>query len=153
MTNPSVEGKDTKTMDQSAQEGVALSSFIGQRRIRQRLEEIVAAAKQTNNILFHLLLCGAADSGKTTLAMTIAREMGVNVKLVGATTLEEMDDFYGLLTTLEEGNFLLIESLDNVELSIRHLNRSDARARSLWGSRDGQPIQRPSLKVPSTLEP
>jgi Holliday junction resolvasome RuvABC ATP-dependent DNA helicase subunit len=67
-------------LEESTKEGISLSSFVGQRRITQRIREIVAAAKQTHDVLFHVLLSGQADCGKTTLARAIAKEMGVNIR-------------------------------------------------------------------------
>src|SRR5215510_10124706 len=104
--------------NKSPAEILSLSSFIGQRRVRERIQGIIAAAKETKNTLFHLLLCGPPDSGKTTLAMAITREMGVYVKLVGAAILEREVDLAGFLINLEEGEFFVIEQIDVLKRSL-----------------------------------
>lgn len=55
--------------------------FVGQRQTRENLQLFVQAAAHRREPLDHTLLYGPPGLGKTTLALLIAGEMGVNVKM------------------------------------------------------------------------
>src|ERR1035437_6912684 len=92
-----------------------LSDFIGQNRVKARLELAIAAARQRGEALNHILLIGSPGSGKATLANIIARAMGANVKATTGPTLEKSSDLAGLLTNLEEGDVLFIDEIQRLQ--------------------------------------
>jgi Holliday junction DNA helicase RuvB len=49
--------------------------------------------------------------GKTTLAILLAREMGVNIRTTSGPVLEKAGDLVGLLTTLRAGDVLFIDEI------------------------------------------
>ncbi|HEX2167182.1 MAG TPA: Holliday junction branch migration DNA helicase RuvB [Longimicrobiales bacterium] len=49
--------------------------------------------------------------GKTTLAMLMARELGVNIKTTSGPVLEKAGDLVGILTNLREGDILFIDEI------------------------------------------
>ncbi len=57
------------------------SEFVGQAKIKERLEIAVQAAKQRGEALDHLLFSGPPGLGKTTLAHIIAKSMGVQPQM------------------------------------------------------------------------
>src|ERR1035437_1203894 len=95
-----------------------LSDFIGQTRVRARLELAIAAARQRGEALNHILLIGSPGSGKATLANIIARAMGANVKATSGQTIEKASDLAGLLTNLEEGDVLFIDEIHRLQRTI-----------------------------------
>ena len=94
------------------------SDFIGQNRVKERLELVIAAAQQRGEALDHILLIGSPGSGKSTLANIIARAMGANVKATSGQTIEKASDLAGLLTNLEEGDVLFIDEIHRLRRSI-----------------------------------
>jgi Holliday junction DNA helicase RuvB len=94
------------------------SDFTGQAKVKERLEITVAAAKQRNEALDHVLLSGPPGLGKTTIANIIARAMGSNLKCTSGPTIEKAGDLAGLLTNLEEGDVLFIDEIHRLQKTI-----------------------------------
>src|SRR3954453_4389032 len=94
------------------------SEFTGQAKVKERLEITVAAAKQRNEPIDHLLLNGPPGLGKTTLANILAKAMGANLKSTSGPTIEKAGDLAGLLTNLEEGDVLFIDEIHRLQKTI-----------------------------------
>ena len=94
------------------------SEFVGQSKIKERLEIAVQAAKQRGEALDHLLFSGPPGLGKTTLAHIIAKNMGSNLKCTSGPTIEKAGDLAGLLTNLEAGDVLFIDEIHRLQKSI-----------------------------------
>jgi holliday junction DNA helicase RuvB len=88
-----------------------LAEFIGQAKVKESLRIAIDAAKQRREPLDHTLFHGPPGLGKTTLAMLMARELGVQVKTTSGPVLEKPGDLVGLLTNLEEGDLLFIDEI------------------------------------------
>jgi holliday junction DNA helicase RuvB len=94
------------------------SDFTGQAKVKERLEITVAAARQRNEAIDHILLSGPPGLGKTTIANIIAKAMGANVKSTSGPTIEKAGDLAGLLTNLEEGDVLFIDEIHRLQKTI-----------------------------------
>ncbi len=94
------------------------SEFQGQLRVRERLELMVTAAKQREDVLEHVLLSGPPGLGKTTLAFILANAMSVNIKSTSGPMIEKAGDLAGLLTTLERGDILFIDEIHRLQPAI-----------------------------------
>jgi Holliday junction DNA helicase RuvB len=95
-----------------------LGDFVGQNRIKDRLEVLIQAASQRNEPLEHLLFSGPPGLGKTTLANIIAREMNASLKTTSGPVIEKAGDLAGLLTTLEKGDVLFIDEIHRLNKTI-----------------------------------
>ncbi|KRL28590.1 crossover junction endoribonuclease subunit B [Limosilactobacillus frumenti DSM 13145] len=88
-----------------------LSEYIGQEKIKHELQVYIDAAKKREEALDHVLLYGPPGLGKTTLAMVIAREMGVNIKTTSGPAIEKPGDLVALLNELKPGDVLFIDEI------------------------------------------
>ena len=94
------------------------SDFVGQKRVLDRLELAVEAAKQRSDVLDHVLLSGPPGLGKTTLAYIFAEEMEVNIRVTSGPVIDKAADLAGLLTSLERGDVLLIDEIHRMQKTV-----------------------------------
>lgn len=87
------------------------ADYIGQKDLKDVLDIAIKAAKSRGEVLDHLLLYGPPGLGKTTMAMILASEMGVNYKITSAPALERPRDIVGLLVNLKPGDVLFIDEI------------------------------------------
>ncbi|MCS7063887.1 MAG: Holliday junction branch migration DNA helicase RuvB [Methylacidiphilales bacterium] len=95
-----------------------LKDFIGQEKVKERLQVLIQAAKLRGNPLEHLLFSGPPGLGKTSLAHIIAHEMGASLKCTSGPVIEKAGDLAGLLTTLQEGDLLFIDEIHRLDKTI-----------------------------------
>ena len=94
------------------------ADFVGQSKIRERLELSVAAAAGRGDSLDHVLLCGPPGLGKTTLAYILGAAMGANVKATSGPVLAKPADLAGMLTNLDKGDILFIDEIHRIQKSV-----------------------------------
>lgn len=92
--------------------------FIGQRKVKERLELAVEAALHRKDVLDHVLLSGPPGLGKTTLAHILGAAMGVNVKATSGPVIDKPGDLAGLLTGLERGDILFIDEIHRMQKTV-----------------------------------
>src|SRR5437867_11851081 len=88
-----------------------LDEFVGQGTVEESLQIAIDAAKGRAEPLDHILFFGPPGLGKTTLAILMAREMGVQIRTTSGPVLERPGDLVGLLTGLGKGDILFIDEL------------------------------------------
>ena len=92
-----------------------LDEFVGQEQVKSSLQIAIDAAKQRGDTLDHTLFFGPPGLGKTTLAMLMAREMGVQLRVSSGPVLEKPGDLVGLLTGLAPGDMLFIDEIHRLQ--------------------------------------
>ena len=79
-----------------------LDDFVGQREVCENLKVFIEASRTRGDALDHVLLYGPPGLGKTTLASIIAHEMGSNIKITSAPSIERPRDIIGILMQLKD---------------------------------------------------
>jgi len=90
----------------------SLSEYVGQGRLKKKLEVYLEAARNREEPLDHVLLYGPPGLGKTTLAHIIAAELGVGIRVTSGPAIEKPGDLAAILTNaLEDGDVLFIDEI------------------------------------------
>jgi Holliday junction DNA helicase RuvB len=95
-----------------------LADYIGQDEIVETLQIAIAAARQRQEPVDHVLLHGPPGLGKTTLAHIIAAEMESQLTVSSGPALEKGGDLVGLLTHLDDSDVLFIDEIHRLSKSV-----------------------------------
>jgi len=88
-----------------------LAEFIGQKKVKEKLEVFLQAARKRKEALEHVLFYGPPGLGKTTLAFLMAREMGGNLRVTSGPALSRAGDLAAILSGLKVNDFLFIDEI------------------------------------------
>jgi len=118
LVNPQPEPEDR--LDQALRPKM-LADLIGQELVKENLAILIAAARQREEPLDHVLFYGPPGLGKTTLAHILANEMGVNIKITAGPAIERPGDLAAILTNLRAGDVLFIDEVHRLGRAIEEV--------------------------------
>jgi len=100
-----------------------MSEFVGQKKVKQKLEIFVKAARERGDPLDHTLLYGPPGLGKTTLAHIIANEMGGKIYSTSGSAIDKPGELAKILTNtqLQDGDTLFIDEIHRLHPQVEEV--------------------------------
>ena len=128
----------------------ALDEFVGQVKVREQLQLVLAASKMQNRAPDHVLLAGPPGLGKTTLALIIAGESGKPLRLTSGPAIQSAGDLAAVLSSLQSGEVLFIDEIHRMSKAAEemlYLAMEDFRIDVMVGKGPG------ATSLPLEIEP
>ncbi len=99
----------------------ALEGFIGQPVLKAQLQLFLDAAKKRDVPPDHMLLAGPPGLGKTTLAMIVANELQVPIRITSGPAIQHAGDLASILSALDTGEVLFIDEIHRLPRAAEEL--------------------------------
>ncbi len=115
---------DVTTEDKVIDKGLrpqSLDDYVGQEAIKEKIKIYIEAAKNRNEPLDHVLFYGPPGLGKTTLALIIALQMGVNIKVTSGPAIEKPGEMAAILNGLQENDILFVDEIHRLNRQVEEV--------------------------------
>ena len=116
-----VDPNDVPNEDETSLRPLALSEFIGQEKLKDKLSIFLKAARLRGEALDHALFYGPPWLGKTPLANIIAHEMGGQLRVTTGPALEKTGDLAAILSNMEPNDVLFIDEIHRLPANVEEI--------------------------------
>lgn len=97
------------------------AEIIGRKREKDNLQVMIQSALQRDAALDHILFHGPPGLGKTSLAMVVAKEMGVPFHITTGPAINKAGDLASILTSLEDRSILFIDEIHRLRHAVEEI--------------------------------
>ncbi|MDD6789749.1 MAG: Holliday junction branch migration DNA helicase RuvB [Lachnospira sp.] len=115
------EADEEERIQESSLRPVRFADYIGQKKVTDKLKVYIAAARERQEPLDHVLLYGPPGLGKTTLASIIANEMGTHLKITSGPAIEKPGEIAAILNSLQEGDVLFVDEIHRLNRQVEEV--------------------------------
>ncbi|MCR5430050.1 MAG: Holliday junction branch migration DNA helicase RuvB [Eubacterium sp.] len=115
---------EVTTEDKVVEKGLRpqnLDDYVGQEAIKDKIKIYIEAAKNRNEPLDHVLFYGPPGLGKTTLALIISLQMGVNIKVTSGPAIEKPGEMAAILNGLQENDILFVDEIHRLNRQVEEV--------------------------------
>ncbi len=117
LVSPELISKDEESFNRTLRPPT-MDEYVGQKKVVEKLEIALEAAKKRGEALEHALFYGPPGLGKTTLAYIIANEMGKHITTISGPALERTHELMAILTSLSDGDILFVDEIHRLPANI-----------------------------------
>lgn len=118
--DPQITGESERQLEESLRPR-NLDQIVGRKREKQNLAVMIDSAKKRGKPLDHILFHGPPGLGKTSLALAIAAEMGVPLRITSGPVITKAGDLASMLTSLEPRSVLFIDEVHRMRHAIEEV--------------------------------
>lgn len=98
-----------------------LEQIIGRHNEKNTLKVMIEAAKLSQQSVDHLLFYGPPGIGKTSMALVMAAEMGVDMKVTSGPAIAKQGDLAAILSSLSDQSILFIDEIHRLKRAIEEI--------------------------------